>query len=95
MKSGQDTIARLISEKKMEKYTELSVKQFVDTSSDIRWCPYPDCGYAICIKNEGKDKKEEKTKGGGGVAVGRASSSIMKLTPGKNVECGQGHGFCW
>ncbi len=83
----------------MNKYTDLTLKKFVDSSGDIRWCPYPDCNYAIC--KESKKKEEEKGGGAspsvnGGVAMGGASpSTSIKLTPGENVECGQGHGFCW
>lgn len=76
-----------MSEVQMEKYKELSIKQFVDSSSDIRWCPFPDCSYAICMKRE-----EKQTKAEVGGAVGGATE---KLTRGENVECGQGHGFCW
>ena len=76
----------------MEKYKELSIKQFVDSSSDIRWCPFPDCSYAICMKREEKQAKAE----GGGAGVGGAEAvGGAKLTCGENVECGQGHGFCW
>ena len=78
-------IARLVSEAQMDKYTDLTIKQFVDSSADIRWCPYPDCGYAVCIRRE--DSKEESKATGG--------ACTNKLTPGENVECGQGHGFCW
>ncbi len=109
----------------MEKYTDLTLRQFVASSADIRWCPYPDCGYAICIRREaakeesakvGGATKEEKgfeVKGGvakeeeeevgeavdeeGVAEEGVASAGYVekKLTRGENVECGQGHGFCW
>lgn len=42
------------------------MKQFADNSAGIRWCPYPDCGYAICIKNEAKQAGASGGKGGGG-----------------------------
>ena len=80
---------------------ELTVKQFADNSADIRWCPYPDCGYAICIK---KDDKEDGSEASGGVAMGGSRRSKEKtqdgaatlpFQPGWNVECGRGHGFCW
>ena len=82
------------------------MKQFADNSADIRWCPYPDCGYAICIKNEAKqagggggkvgnggstgEAGKEKTDGGAG-----AVAQDLPFQPGWNVECGRGHGFCW
>ena len=119
----------MISPKQMDKYTELTIKQFVDSSADIRWCPYPDCGYAICMKREarkeegkgvpvkktgapktelgvevGKEEMENSVElltesedeggaVGGATVVGVAMEKA--LTCGENVECGQGHGFCW
>lgn len=86
----------------MEHYTDLTVKQFVDSSADIRWCPYPDCNYAICIKRDSKKedsikkksaKEDEAVGGAEGGAVGGDMEKV--LTCGENVECGQGHGFCW
>jgi ankyrin repeat/IBR domain-containing protein 1 len=86
----QELIATVVSEVQVEKYKDLSLKQFVDSSSDIRWCPFPDCGYAICIKREQPKEKVDKDERG---AVGGVTEK--KLTHGENVECGQGHGFCW
>lgn len=109
-----------MSEGQLEKYTELTLKQFVASAADIRWCPYPDCSYAICIRREAP-KEEVKEEVGGGASKdesmseesetasveyltesdegkeeeGVASPPQKKLTPGKNVECGQGHSFCW
>ena len=75
------------------------MKQFADNSADIRWCPYPDCGYAICIKNDAKQADDgggkvgkEKTDGGEGAG---AVAQDLPFQPGWNVECGRGHGFCW
>ncbi len=78
----------------MERYTDLNLKQFVASSADIRWCPFPDCGYAICTNRE--EKEVDVPVGGASrlVTGGRASSEAL-LTAGENVECGQGHGFCW
>lgn len=108
-------IANLVSEGQMERYSDLTIKQFVDSSADIRWCPYPDCGYAICmrrddskeekkegmVEKEGKkvaEKEEDREEDGDedeeeGGAVGGVKE--LQLTCGENVECGQGHGFCW
>ena len=80
------------------------MKQFADNSAGIRWCPYPDCGYAICIKNDAKQATcsggasggkagKERTDGGEG-ATG-AVAQDLPFQPGWNVECGRGHGFCW
>lgn len=87
-------IAKLVSEGQMERYTDLNLKQFVASSADIRWCPFPDCGYAICTNRE--EKEVDVPVGGASrlVTGGRASSEAL-LTAGENVECGQGHGFCW
>lgn len=90
----QKVIAKLISEKQMEKYSDLAVQNFVDSSTGIRWCPYPDCGYAICIRRDKEEEEEErvvKDEADGATAM----VSSKKMTPGENVECGQGHGFCW
>ena len=73
----------------MEKYKELSLKQFVDSSSGIRWCPFPDCGYAICMKREPSKREVAED------AEGAVGGAVKELTRGENVECGQGHGFCW
>ena len=73
----------------MEKYSNLTIQQFVDNSADIRWCPYPDCNYAVYIQ---RDKEVEVPEEVGGAT---AIVSSKKMTPAENVECGQGHGFCW
>ena len=112
----QDVIASLISEGQLERYTDLTIKQFVDSSADIRWCPYPDCGYAICIRRQDLKYGGVVKEGGASSKVGGASKESgtvqegeqgsevegavglaeeKELTPGENVECGQGHGFCW
>lgn len=95
-------IASVVSKEQLEHYVELTVKQFADNSADIRWCPYPDCGYAICIKKEDKEGA-----GGGGGGCGKVSNgepgkekiqegaTALPFQPGWNVECGRGHGFCW
>ena len=84
-------IANVVSKEQLEHYVELTVKQFADNSADIRWCPYPDCGYAICIK------KEEKTAIGAEAGQGKTpdGATALPFQPGWNVECGRGHGFCW
>ena len=129
----------------MERYSELAVQNFVDSSAEIRWCPFPDCGYAICMRkdknsqdpedDEVRSKENTSSRGGSegasntrskgasntgseeanssggegssssgteesssseGAAEGAtALSTISNMTPGVNVECGQGHGFCW
>ena len=91
-------IASVVSKEQLEHYVELTVKQFADNSADIRWCPYPDCGYAICVKKEDK----ECSTGGGKAANGEAGkgktqdgATALPFQPGWNVECGRGHGFCW
>ena len=94
-----------MSKEQLEHYVELTVKQFADNSAGIRWCPYPDCGYAICIKDEtkqadgkvangGKAGEAGKDKTDGGEAVG-GGATALPFQPGWNVECGRGHGFCW
>ena len=98
-------IAKVVSKDQLEHYVELTVKQFADNSADIRWCPYPDCGYAICIKSEGKERGKAAA-GGGAVGVASKREGVAKekspdgavalpFQPGWNVECGRGHGFCW
>ena len=62
-----------MSKDQLEHYVELTVKQFADNSADIRWCPYPDCGYAICIKNEAK-QAGDGGKGNGGRSSSRSGS---------------------
>jgi len=107
----------------MERYSELAIQNFVDSSAEIRWCPFPDCGYAICMRKNSKENsqdpeddeirskedrskedrsKEDRSKegtsnggDGGGSEGATALSGVWKMTPGVNVECGQGHGFCW
>ena len=93
----------MVSKEQLEHYVELTVKQFADNSADIRWCPYPDCGYAICIKSEGKQSAAGAIGGGkmanGGSAgeekANGAGAVALPFQPGWNVECGRGHGFCW
>lgn len=75
----------MVSADQLQKYSDLNLKQFVESSSDIRWCPFPDCGYAICIGGKG----DVAVPTNGGVV------SDDDSTPGRNVECGRGHGFCW
>ncbi len=75
----------MVSADQLQKYSDLNLKQFVESSSDIRWCPFPDCGYAICIRGKG----DVAVPTNGGVV------SDDDSTPGRNVECGRGHGFCW
>ncbi len=82
----------------MKKYSDLATQNFVDSSADIRWCPFPDCGYAICIrKNQDSDEVKSKDQGKPVVNGAEGASALvrMKMTAGENVECGQGHGFCW
>ena len=86
--SIQGVIASVVSKEQLEHYVELTVKQFADNSADIRWCPYPDCGYAICIKKEDKAAGGEAEKTADG-------ATALPFQPGWNVECGRGHGFCW
>ncbi len=82
----------MVSADQLQKYSDLNIKQFVESSSDIRWCPFPDCGYAICIRGKGGVASGDvTTPTHGGVGVASDDDS----TPGRNVECGRGHGFCW
>ena len=76
----------------MGKYSDLALQQFVDSSTDIRWCPFPDCDFAVCMRRSKEKEVEEDEEG---VSGGAAIVSTKKMTPGENVECGQGHGFCW
>ena len=87
-----------MSKEQLERYVELTVKQFADNSADIRWCPYPDCGYAICINNDdGNEASGGVAIGGGGRGKGTTQdgATALPFQPGWNVECGRGHGFCW
>lgn len=98
---SQKVIAKLISDTQMERYSDLTVQNFVDSSTGIRWCPFPDCGYAICMRKdqqgpqssdeEVKSKEENESSSEGATAL----NGVFKMTAGVNVECGQGHGFCW
>lgn len=88
-----------MSKDQLEKYSDLNIKKFVDSSSDIRWCPFPDCSYAICIKDKGGvsskrgvSKSDTPTES---VVNGACAVVADDWTPGVNVECGRGHGFCW
>lgn len=86
----QEVIRERVSADQLQKYSDLNIKQFVESSSDIRWCPFPDCSYAICIRGKGGvSKSTTPPEGEGGVA------GDDDPTPGLNVECGRGHGFCW
>jgi len=33
--------------KYFEKYNEISVRHFLQRDKDTRWCPKPDCGFAL------------------------------------------------
>lgn len=72
-----------MSKDQLEHYVELTVKQFADNSAGIRWCPYPDCGYAICIKDEA-----EQAAGATGVAGGGGGRGGAGTVGGKVVENG-------
>jgi len=76
-------VADLVPEDLFKKYLELNLHQFVDLYADVKWCPFPDCGQAVSLKQVGG---AAGGKGGGAAGLGR---------PGLNVECGNGHGFCW
>ena len=86
----QETIAKLVPKPLYQKYTSLNLSNFVDTYSAVKWCPYPNCGSAVSIKREE----------GGGVREGRRGQSPPAAAAegicfGFNVECSNGHGFCW
>ena len=72
-----------MSKDQLEHYVELTVKQFADNSAGIRWCPYPDCGYAICIKDEAE--QAAGATGVAGVGGGRGGAGTVG---GKVVENG-------
>ena len=76
-------MADLVPDDLFKKYMELNLHQFVDSYAAVKWCPFPDCGQAVSLK-EGAGTAAEK----GGRAVG-----LQRL--GLNVECSKGHGFCW
>ena len=84
----------MVSEDQLEKYSELNIKQFVESSSDIRWCPFPDCGYAICIRGK-MNRAGKDTPTADGMLDGAMGGVWDEYTLGMNVECGRGHGFCW
>lgn len=90
----QGVIAKVVSKDQLEHYVELAVKQFADNSADIRWCPYPDCGYAICVKRDG-DQMANSVGPGASKEKAQEGAVGLPFQPGWNVECGRGHGFCW
>ena len=77
----------MVSKEQLEHYVELTVKQFADNSAGIRWCPYPDCGYAICIKNEAK---QASASGGGRGGGGGRSRETGKKKEKERTDRGEG-----
>ena len=82
----QEVVQRLVAQELYEKYSQLNVQQFVDSCADVKWCPFPNCGLAVGLQEVGGAKSDDmvKRKRGG-------PGDHQRL----NVECEQGHGFCW
>ena len=72
-----------------QKYASLNLKNFVDTYSAVKWCPYPDCESAVSVKKEGGGVR------GGAKAERPKTDESSRICLGFNVECRNGHGFCW
>lgn len=47
MSLGSDAIKLLVNENVFKKYDELLLKSYIQDNSKIRWCPAPNCDYAI------------------------------------------------
>lgn len=44
---GQDMVDNLVSEKHKEKYHKYLIRSYVEESRKIKWCPAPDCDFAV------------------------------------------------
>lgn len=62
-----------------------SIKAFVDSNPEIKWCPFPECGMAVrnpCLNLENETDRNQST-------------SLIKREYSSSVDCGNGHYFCW
>jgi ankyrin repeat/IBR domain-containing protein 1 len=87
-----ETISKLVPRPLYEKYTSLNLSNFVDTYSAVKWCPYPNCGSAVSVKREEGGGGREGRRGQSPPAAAATEEGICL---GFNVECCNGHGFCW
>ena len=74
---------RLVSKELMNKYTTFDIRTFVDTNRTTKWCPHVECEGVVhlppSIVASGNQQAEGTVTGNTGI----------------NVECANGHMFCW
>ena len=80
-------IQSLIPEEIFQKYQKFGLDKFVNSKSDIKWCPHPGCGRAVQVP---VSSTEDDTQG---AAAALDVNSQNKYS--RNVDCGLGHFFCW
>ncbi|KAJ3018460.1 hypothetical protein HKX48_002885 [Thoreauomyces humboldtii] len=47
LKFDEDTLVRILPPETLSKYRELTLRAFVSDMPYLKWCPAPDCGYAV------------------------------------------------
>ena len=86
-----DVITEIIPKEVDAKYIKFGIDAFVDASPNLKWCPHPGCGRAVCVPSA--EAETEDTDGEAGAQKGSNPQSSGESP--RAVDCGKGHFFCW
>eukprot|EP01103_Thecamoeba_quadrilineata_P002550 TRINITY_DN12499_c0_g1_i1.p1 TRINITY_DN12499_c0_g1~~TRINITY_DN12499_c0_g1_i1.p1 ORF type:complete len:498 (-),score=80.68 TRINITY_DN12499_c0_g1_i1:94-1563(-) len=50
----QDAVYNLVSAEKQKVYEHYLIKSFVEDNPQVKWCPYPGCGYCVRCERESR-----------------------------------------
>lgn len=91
-----DIIAAIIPKEMDAKYLKFGIDAFVDTNPNLKWCPHPGCGRAVCVPSA--EMRVEEPDGGTAAPQMGSSQAVSSGETGevpRSVDCGKGHFFCW
>lgn len=86
-----DVITEIIPKEVDAKYIKFGIDAFVDASPNLKWCPHPGCGRAVCLPSA--EAETEDIDGEAGAQKGSNPQSSGESP--RAVDCGKGHFFCW
>ncbi|KAG4985027.1 hypothetical protein JHK82_032626 [Glycine max] len=58
---GGDMIRELASESQRNKYDQFLFRSYVENNKKVKWCPAPDCGYAVSYEADGVRSNSDVT----------------------------------
>ncbi len=93
-----EVVASIIPKDVEAKYLKFGIDAFVQASSNMKWCPHPGCGRAVCLPSSEVPPTTPGpvTADDGGASASTSTGDTSQVNaPPRTVDCGMGHFFCW